>query len=77
MNDVYPADNYMSKVNNRNTRTRCEICSTLTLKIPERRQWRRSGVSIVNFEQVNAEWEEQFPRCSTVFIIDFEQVFAQ
>ena len=24
---VIPADNYMFKVNNRNTRTRCDICS--------------------------------------------------
>ena len=31
---------YLLKVNNRNTRTRCEICSKLTIKIPERRQWR-------------------------------------
>ena len=30
----YPAGNYMFKVNNRNTRTRCEICSKLTIKIP-------------------------------------------
>ena len=28
---------YLLKVNNRNTRTRCEICSKLTIKIPERR----------------------------------------
>ena len=28
-----PAGNYMFKVNNRNTRTRCEICSKLTIKI--------------------------------------------
>ena len=34
----YPAVNYMFKVNNRNTRTRCEICSKLTIKTPERRQ---------------------------------------
>ena len=30
-----PAGNYMVKVNNRNTRTRCEKCSKLTLKTPE------------------------------------------
>ena len=30
----------------------CEICSKLTLKKPERRQWRRSGVFIVNFEHI-------------------------
>ena len=31
------AGNYMFKVNNRNTRARCEICSKLTIKTPERR----------------------------------------
>ena len=31
-------------------RTRCEICSKLTIKIPERRKWRRFGIFIVNFE---------------------------
>ena len=31
-----PAGNYIFKVNNRNTRTRCEICSELTIKTPER-----------------------------------------
>ena len=30
----YPAGNCMFKVNNRNTRTRCEICSGLTIQIP-------------------------------------------
>ena len=34
---TYPAGNYMFKVNNRNTRTRCEICSKLTIKTPKRR----------------------------------------
>ena len=34
---IYPAGNYMFKVNNRNSRTRCELCSKLTIKIPERR----------------------------------------
>ena len=38
------------KVNNRSTRTRCGICSKLTVKTPERR-WRCSGVFIVNFER--------------------------
>ena len=30
-----PAGIYMLKVNNKNTRTRCEICSELTIKTPE------------------------------------------
>ena len=33
-----PAGIYMFKVDNRNSRTRCEICSKLTIKTPERRQ---------------------------------------
>ena len=44
---------YLLKVNNRNTATRCEICLKLTIKTPERRQWRRSGVFIVNFEHIS------------------------
>ena len=48
-----PDGRYMFKVNNRNPRTRCEICSKLTIKIPERRQSRRSGVFIVNFEHIS------------------------
>ena len=35
----FPAGIYLLKVNNRNTRTRCEIC--------------RSGVFIVNFEHIS------------------------
>ena len=36
-----------------NTRTRCEIYSKLKIKTPERRQWRRSGVFIINFEHIS------------------------
>ena len=32
-----PADKYVIKVNNRNVRTRCEICSMLTINTPDRR----------------------------------------
>ena len=46
-----PDCNYIFKINNRSTRTRCETCSKLTVKTPERRQWRRSDFFIVNFEQ--------------------------
>ena len=48
-----PAGIYLIKVNNRNTRTRCEICSKLIIKTPERRHWRRSGVFIVNFVHIS------------------------
>ena len=37
----------MLNVNYRNTRKKCEICSKLTIKTPERSHWRRSGVFIV------------------------------
>ena len=49
----FPAGIYPFKVNNNNTRTKCEICLKLTIKTPKRRQL-CSSVSIVNFEQVNA-----------------------
>ena len=42
-----PAGIYLLKVNNRNTRTRCEICSKLTIKKPERR------IFIVNSEHIS------------------------
>ena len=35
--EFFPVGNYMVKINNRNTTTRCEICSKLTMKTPERR----------------------------------------
>ena len=35
-----PVGNYVFKVNNRDTRTRSEICSNLTIKTPESRHWR-------------------------------------
>ena len=44
---------YRLKVNKRNTRIRCEICSKLTIKIPERCHWRRSGIFIVNFKHIS------------------------
>ena len=46
-----PANIYLFKFNNRNTRKKCEMCSKLTIKTPERHHW-RSGVSIVNFERI-------------------------
>ena len=38
---VNPVDNYMFKINNRNTRAKCEICPKYTIKTPERHQWFR------------------------------------
>ena len=44
-----PANIYQFKVNNSNTKTRCEICSKLTIETPER----RSVVFLVNFEHIS------------------------
>ena len=48
-----PSWHCLFKVNNRNTTATCEICRKLTIKTPERRQWRCSGVFIVNFDQTS------------------------
>ena len=40
-----PVNIYMFKVNNRNNRTRYQICSKLTIKTP--------GVFVVNFEHIS------------------------
>ena len=45
----YPVSNYMFKVNNRNTRSSCEICSKLTIKTPGPRHW----LFIINFEEAS------------------------
>ena len=60
---------YLFKVNNRNTRARCEKCSKLTIKTPKRRQWRRFGVFIVNLEHTSH-------LCSSVSIVNFEHAIA-
>ena len=62
----YSVGIYLLKVNNRNNRTRCEICSKLPIKKPERRHLRRSGVFIVKFEHIS--------RCYSVSIVNFEYV---
>ena len=56
----FQAGRCMFKVKVRNTRlrqeirrTRCEICSKLKIKSPERPQWSRSGVFFVKFEHIS------------------------
>ena len=44
---------YLLKINNRNTRTMCEISSKLTIKTPERCNWRCSSVFIVKFKHIS------------------------
>ena len=53
---------YLLKVNYRNTRTRCEIYSKLTIKALERCHCYHSGVFIVNFEHVIVDWERYFTK---------------
>ena len=65
-----PSSNYMFKVNNKNARTRCEICSKFTIKTPARRHWCRSGVFVVNFELF-------FIPCSSVSIVNFQQLVVE
>ena len=48
----YQAGNYMLKINNRNTRARCEICSKITIKTPELCQWRHSGCIDFSFKNM-------------------------
>ena len=40
-------------VNNWNTRAKCKICSELTIKTPDWRQWHRSDIFIVNVEHIS------------------------
>ena len=44
-----PANIYLLKVNHRNIRKKYEICSKLTILTPQRHQWRRSNVFLLNF----------------------------
>ena len=45
------AGNYILKVNNRNTRTTCEICSDSTLKTPERRLYHPSLKQVITLSR--------------------------
>ena len=47
---VTQTGNYMFKVNNRNTRASCKICSRLTKKTPKQHQWHCSSVFIVDLK---------------------------
>ena len=53
-----PIGKYMFRVNNRNIRARCEICSKLAIKIPERRLCSKlimtiPSIFIINFEHIS------------------------
>ena len=52
LSNVSPKFISLIKVNNRNTRKICKICSKLTIKTPDRRHW-SCGEFIVNFEYIS------------------------
>ena len=64
---VDAANTYLFKVNNRNTRKRCEVCPKLTIKTPEWRHWHRFDVFIVNFEHISHLFV-------VLYIVNFKQV---
>ena len=66
----YPAGIYLFKVNNKNTRTMCEICPKFMIKTIEQRHWHCFGIFIVNFEKI-------LHNCSSVSIVPFEKVNAR
>ena len=72
---IFPAGNYIFKVNNRNTRARCEICSKLTIKTTERRHLCPQKTS------ENRTFSDVFKvyrwRRSGVFIVNFEYILHQ
>ena len=67
----------MYKVNNKNTRARCEVCSKLTVETPEPRLWLCSDVFIVDFEHISylalgvsiVALNSKMPAGNTVYII--------
>ena len=69
----------MFKVNNKNTKMRCEIRSKLTIKIPKLLTFNYftpcSSISIFNFEEVNARWVMISTSKNSFPLIHFRTVF--
>ena len=63
------ADIFLLKVNNRNTKTRCEICSKLTIK-------NTRMTSIASFCCFYCSLWAYFTPCSSVSTVNFEHVIA-
>ena len=64
-----PAGIYQLKINNIKARTNVWNMFKISNKPPKRRQWRRFGGLIVNFEHISH-------LCSSVSIVNFEYVIA-
>ena len=62
MKTYISANIYVFKVNNRNTRRRCEICSKLSIRTPGRHQWLTNGMSKIltkfDLDSLNTPEEE-------------------
>ena len=50
-NSCSPGDIYLFKINDDSAKIMWKICSKLTIKAPEWRQWRHCGIFIVNLEK--------------------------
>ena len=74
----YPANIYMFKVNNRNTKKKCGICSELTIKTPEQHHYVQNNITdivlvslLLNLTSFTFSAATPF---SSVSIVDFKQV---
>ena len=83
MSFIVPANKYLFKFNNGKTIKRCEICSKLTLKIPQRPYWCRFGVFIADFEHISHLFLvfqllfEQVNACCKVQILNYQDIFSE
>ena len=74
---TFPVDKYLFKVNNRNTRTGCKICSKLTIKIPKLGTYFTCFTFfIVNFEQLNANWGKDYFLTNKIVKRRYERSFC-
>ena len=82
--DPNPVGIYLIKVNNRNTRTRCEICSKLTIKAPETTPL-ASCKCRLETSTVNVDWKyvskmskrECFSKFSWVFLVSPSKTYLE
>ena len=65
LNSFNPANIYLLKVNNKNTRKKCEICSDLTIKTSD---------DVIDVILVLLLTMDMFDMFSNISIVDFEQV---
>ena len=67
--------NLLFKVNNKNTRKRCDVCSKLTIRaLEDLTDWRGSGVFIAMFYTYLTPFKTNWTPFSNVSIVNFERV---